>query len=716
MSKDTFIEDFWNLFGGRRDVYARSFPHRNPEKRALGKLEYAPVRQPFTDAVLATHLRGEQLLGIYPIVDGKVTFAAIDFDAPKVRQPDGKWVEAEGDPFPTALAEAVAHAERLEAEGLNVYLERSRSGKGVHLWMFFDGWIDGNTVRRAIKPLLVKEETLDRLYPVQGDTANLGKQLGNLIALPFNGECAKQGFSSFINPDTLEPIAPRDFLAAVKRNYAAVIERLAEKAPRDPKERTKPKVGVNPTTGAVEDIPTFDAGDGRPEIPLKGWCKAQSQYGCAFLHHCWVNRERISEPEWYAAIQQATAFEKGREIAHAISRDYKGYDPAEVDRKFDHAMESPPMGCARIHDQFPHIACNGCLHTAPYHMARKTILELAQQAADGTEHGGFDEFLDECFEFDAGKRTPGIKVGQGPLDNLLTLRRNEYIIVAARPSMGKTALLVDWSNNIATTLADKDGVEVRGPHPVIVFSGETGRDGLRTRLLAHEAGVDSLAIRGERRAGDAVLRLTDDERARLVAAAKSLNQKPIFINYTALDPDRMIEIIEDTCLDNGIPLDEHIVVIFDYVQFGVTAENISTRERVNIISAQLKYMCKILGCTVVAMAQLGRAAERKDKDGETKEADLTDLKESGNLEQDADGIIIMTGQRTPQTRTAREMNLQKQREGPIGKALYFLDKSTCRFEPPKAYTETQRTAGDLLSDDPPAFVLTSEDEEEAMTE
>lgn len=716
MSKDTFIQDFWNLFGGRRDVYARAFPHRNPDKRALGKLEYAPAQDeqknylPFTDTVLASHLRGDQLIGMYPIVDGKVNFAVIDFDAPKGFEGD--------DPFPVSWNEAEEHAARLEAEGLNVHLERSRSGKGTHLWMFFDGWVEGHLVRQAIKPLLVKAETLDRLYPVQGDTRNLGKKLGNLIALPFNGKTAKDGFSSFLNRDTMEPIAPREFLASVTKNFPAVIERLAAKAPRDlqaerqaERDRLKALRDSDPNyvAPATDDI-VFEAGDGRPDKPLRGWCKAQSEYGCGFLNHCWVNRATLAEPEWYAAIQQATAFEHGREIAHAISRDYKGYNAAEVDRKFDNALKNPPMGCAKIRDAFPHLACKGCLNTAPYHMAKKSILDLALEAEDGTETGGFTEFLDECFLYDEGKKTPGIQIGIEGLDSLLTLRRKEYLIFAARPSMGKTALIVDMANLIASPLVDQHGEEKRGPHPVIVFSGETGREGLKTRFLANEGDVDSRALRGERRAGDTILRLTEEERARLIAAAEALNEKPIHVNYTALDPDRMIEIVEDTMLTHGIPLDEHVVVMFDYVQFGVQAPGESMRERVARISAQLKYMAKILNCTVIAMAQIGREAERKNKDGEVKGGDLTDLKESGSLEQDADGVGILEGERTPGNKSPREINLLKQREGPIGKTHYILDKSTCRFRP--LYPSNPTAAGDLLADSvPPAFELTAEDDE-----
>jgi hypothetical protein len=672
-----FITLFDELFAGRRDVYSVGHPHRTPAKRALGKLEYFTATEPLTPDVLAKHVEGSKLVGVYPLVDSKVKFFAIDFDAPK--GPDGLIVP---DPFPIAWGEAEAQAQRLEDAGMQVYLERSRSGNGVHLWGFLDDWTDGALVRAAVRPYLLKASSLDRMYPVQPTADVLKGGLGNLIALPFYGAVTSQGFSSFLNRDTMEVIDPEHFMGSVRRNYRAAVERIVEEAPKE-----YPVVALA-GSGTADYDPDFS---GRPPRPLRGWLKVQSQYGCSFINHCYENRRSLPEPMWYMAVQQATCFEHGREIAHAFSRDDPRYDPNETNEKFNHAMENPPMGCAKIHEQYPELACKGCPLTAPYHIAKKSILDLVQTADGGMEQGGYREFYEDALHYDSGDRPIGHKLGLPGLDNMYTVRRGEYTLVAARPSMGKTAFMVDVSQRLGE----------RGVH-VFRFSAEAARPMVMSADLGREAEVNTEALRGERRDGGVKQPLTRDEKQRLNDAIKVLNERPVYTNYTALDPERIIEIVEAEMLRRGVPLDAHIVVMFDYVQFGVKEAGETNYERVSRLSTQFKYIAKILNCSVIAFAQL-----RRDAEGE--EPTLADLKESGQLEQDADAVILLHGERDGKIDSPRTFMLEKQRVGQTGRCEFIFRKAISRFD--VAYAPLPEARGDVLAGEPFTLELVREDSE-----
>jgi hypothetical protein len=175
MYPESVLVRFLELFAGPTWVYAVGRVHREPEKAAIGKLEYFPVRGELTLDRLREHLDGQVRLGVYPIRDQQVRWFAIDFDGPKdadgVRIPTG---------FEQALADAEAQQRALATQGLFTYLERSQSGFGVHLWGFLDEWRPAAQVRAALAPLLLGADTADRMYPLQDELAP-GKP-GNLIA------------------------------------------------------------------------------------------------------------------------------------------------------------------------------------------------------------------------------------------------------------------------------------------------------------------------------------------------------------------------------------------------------------------------------------------------------------------------------------------------------------------------------------------------------
>ena len=638
-----FLEQFADLFQGRSDVYAEGYPHPdNPEK-----LGYRPVYGTLTTEVLKDHINGVHTIGVYPIVDNQVKWFAIDFDAPK---------DPVEDPFDAAWEAAKKQMEVLTREGFNVYLERSRSGKGVHLWGFFDEMVDAGLVRDWLKPLLLDEETddeetLDRVFPAQS-IVGPGK-LGSLIALPFSGAVREQGFSSFLDPETKEVIPPRTWIDDVKVNAVVVLRQVAQNGPQTIASTTE--VGNGTDSGL------------RPKHLLSGGLKVISPYGCKFMRHCWTERRTLGEPLWYAAIQQATCFRNGREFAHAISRGYApdgrpAYDPSTIDAKFDQALNNPPVGCTWIHENYPNLACDSCPMKAPYHLAKRGVLALVGDAAAPMEHvGSIAADLDRIKRFDAHELEAGLEWGIPGLDRYTRLRPGEMTVVGALPSMGKTHLLVDAAYRLA-----------KADVPVFVFSAETGRQSLRQRLIGRAAEVDTRALRGERAAG----KLTSAEWARLHKAVTEIEKLPIYLDYTSLAADSVLEQVEDAVLRFGIPLDAPYVLIFDYLQFGSKIGDDRTEyDRVSRLSTEFKFTGKILEKPVVVFSQLIRQAE-----GDY-EPNLTWFKNSGRIEADMDVGIIITGDRVEGSRAPRTMHIVKQREGLSNVRIEFdLEQAFSRYD------------------------------------
>ena len=651
-----FLEQFADLFQGRSDVYAEGYEHPdNPEK-----LAYRPIYEPFTPDVLKDHFNGKRAIGVYPIVDDQVKWFAIDFDAPKGP------VE---DPFQAAWEAAKKQMEVLTREGFNVYLERSRSGKGVHIWGFFDEPVPASVVRDWLKPLLLDEEsdeadTLDRVFPAQPIVAP-GK-LGSLIALPFSGAVRAKGFSSFLDPETKAVVPPREWMDAVRVNSAVVVRKAALDGPQTVALKDQVAVGNGTDTGL------------RPKQLLTGALKVISPYGCKFMRHCWTERKTLDEPLWYPAIQQATCFRNGREFAHAISQGYTkdgraAYNKATVDAKFDQAWNNPPIGCAWIHDNYPQFACDSCPMKAPYHLAKRGLLELVGDAAAPMEHvGSIAPDLDRIRRFDARELEAGLEWGIPGLDRYTRLRPSEMTVVGAPPSIGKTSLLIDASYRLA-----KAGV------PVFVFSAETGRQSLRQRLIGRAAEVDTLALRGERGG-----KLTSEEWARLSKAETEIEKLPIYLDHTSLAADSVLEQIEDTVLRFGIPLDAAYVILFDYLQFGSRINTDKTEyERVTRLSMEFKFTAKVLEKPIVVFSQLIRPAEGND------EPNLTWYKNSGRIESDMDVGIIITGDRVEGNHAPRTMHIVKQREGQSNVRIEFmLEQAFSRYNERHVSLERQPVA------------------------
>ncbi|MHB1511469.1 MAG: TOTE conflict system archaeo-eukaryotic primase domain-containing protein [Acidimicrobiales bacterium] len=213
------IRLFQSLFAGRADVYAKRWENPSTKKSGWspvtldGRRSQAPRRYAaMDDAVVGAHLSGRITAGVYPLIDGdRCCFLACDFDK-------GSWV-----------LDALASLEVCNDAGVPACLERSRSGNGAHLWVFFEEPVEAAVARRLGIGLLRETMALrvevdltsyDRLFPSQDFVPQKG--FGNLIALPLQGRSRKQGNAVFLDPVRMEPWPDQwAFLAAIRRLPAA---------------------------------------------------------------------------------------------------------------------------------------------------------------------------------------------------------------------------------------------------------------------------------------------------------------------------------------------------------------------------------------------------------------------------------------------------------------------------------------------------------------
>lgn len=254
----------------------------------------------------------------------------------------------------------------------------------------------------------------------------------------------------------------------------------------------------------------------------------------------------------------------------------------------------------------------------------------------------------------------GIATGYHGLDRLLSgLQRSDLVIVAARPSVGKTAFAL----NMGVHIAGREQV------PTAVFSLEMSKEQLVQRMLCMESRVDGQRLRGGY--------LKDEDWPRLTHAASILSEAPIYIDDT---PGLSIFELRAKCRrlakSGGLGC-----VIVDYLQLMRVKGRIESREReIAEISMGLKSLAKELNIPVVALSQLNRSLESR----QDKRPVLSDLRESGSIEQDADIIMFLYRDEVYHPDTDQpgiaEVIVSKHRAGPTGLVkLAFLNEYT-RFE------------------------------------
>ncbi|MCD5405349.1 MAG: replicative DNA helicase [Desulfotomaculum sp.] len=264
----------------------------------------------------------------------------------------------------------------------------------------------------------------------------------------------------------------------------------------------------------------------------------------------------------------------------------------------------------------------------------------------------------EKMQQNRGKLT-GISTGFIDLDNITCgLQNGDLIVLAARPSMGKTTLGLMIALNAA----------VRLNVPTAIFSLEMSKTQLVQRMLCAEAMVDQQKLR----AGF----LKDEDWLRLTQAGENLSHAPLYIDDTAiLSPREILAKARNLKKDKNLGL-----IVIDYMQLmqgNRRAEN--RQQEISDISRSLKGIAKELNVPVLALSQLSRAVEQR----QNKRPIMPDLRESGSIEQDADVVMFIYRDEyyNPESEKAgiAEIIIAKQRNGPVGKVELGFIKQCTKF-------------------------------------
>jgi replicative DNA helicase len=293
--------------------------------------------------------------------------------------------------------------------------------------------------------------------------------------------------------------------------------------------------------------------------------------------------------------------------------------------------------------------------------AEQIIFELSQQRVT-SEFSHIEELLKESFEritalYEAGAEVTGVPSGFRDLDRLTSgFQAGNLIVVAARPSMGKSALGLCIAANLG----------VRYETPVALFTLEMSKSEVTQRLMCSEAKVESQRLRTGK--------LAVDDWPRLTAACDKLAKAPIYVDDTG-----SITMMELRSKARRLKSKEPRLglIVVDYMQLmtsGTTAEN--RVQEVSQISRSLKVLARDLDVPILAMSQLSRAVEQRHD----KRPILSDLRESGSIEQDSDLVLFIyrdeyyAGEESEHKGLA-ELILAKHRNGPTGtEKLSFMGR------------------------------------------
>ncbi|MBC7338899.1 MAG: replicative DNA helicase [Firmicutes bacterium] len=263
--------------------------------------------------------------------------------------------------------------------------------------------------------------------------------------------------------------------------------------------------------------------------------------------------------------------------------------------------------------------------------------------------------LDRLMQMVESGQGTGIPSGYPDIDRFTAgLQPSDLLIIAARPSVGKTTFALNLARQVA----------VRQKLPVAIFSLEMSREQVAMRLLSSEAGVEQQKIRrGE---------LEEQEWQALSRGLARLGPAPIFIDDTS--SISILELRTKTrrlCTEVGAG-----VVIVDYLQLLRTTGRMENRQQeISEISRSLKALARELRIPVVALSQLSRAVEQR----QDRRPVLSDLRESGALEQDADVVMFLYTNAEMERENQIEVIIAKQRHGPTGSVRMYFDRHTGLF-------------------------------------
>jgi len=266
--------------------------------------------------------------------------------------------------------------------------------------------------------------------------------------------------------------------------------------------------------------------------------------------------------------------------------------------------------------------------------------------------------IDELHKGDKDLR--GVPSGFPDLDNVLAgFQKSDLVILAARPSIGKTSLALDIARNVA----------VKAKIPVGIFSLEMSSDQLVDRMLSAQGKVDSWRMR----TGHLVSNDKEDDFAKIGEAMGVLSEAPIFIDDAA-----SANVMEMRTMARRLQAEHNLgLIIIDYLQLMQGRSTDNRVQEVSEISRSLKQLARELNIPVIALSQLNRSVESRSP----QVPKLSDLRESGSIEQDADVVMFLYREDREKPDTPNKNVIQvivaKHRNGPLGTAnLYFNDMYT----------------------------------------
>lgn len=299
--------------------------------------------------------------------------------------------------------------------------------------------------------------------------------------------------------------------------------------------------------------------------------------------------------------------------------------------------------------------------------AERKVFAIAEQTATEGGPEAVKSVLVRTVEridalFHSGDSITGLSTGLRDLDELTSgMQKSDLVIVAGRPSMGKTTFVMNIAEHVA----------IKAQKPVLVFSMEMPADSLAMRMMSSLGRIDQHKIRTGQ--------LTDDDWPRITSAVHMLSEAPMFIDDSpGLSPAEVRARARRLTKEHG----QLGMIVIDYLQLmkvpGIRADN--RVAEISEISRSLKALAKELSVPVLALSQLNRSLEQRAD----KRPVMSDLRESGAIEQDADLICFIYRDEVynPESndKGTAEIIIAKQRNGPIGRVrVAFLGQYT-RFE------------------------------------
>ena len=298
--------------------------------------------------------------------------------------------------------------------------------------------------------------------------------------------------------------------------------------------------------------------------------------------------------------------------------------------------------------------------------AEREIMEVTRQrrgAEFESSQTVINRVMNQLMELRNKKGVTGIRTGYVELDKITNgFQRGDLIILAARPAMGKSALALNFANEVSKL---NEGA-------VAVFSLEMPADSLMKRLLSSESQVPSNKLRDGK--------LTDAEMSRLNFSGSQLGERNLFIDDTS---SIKVSQIFSKCRKLKNEYGSLSLIVIDYLQLITGNRADSRQQEVSDISRNLKILAKELDCPVIALSQLARKVEDRSDHA----PQLSDLRESGSIEQDADIVMFIyredyykkEEEESKDDTSVVDLSLAKHRNGALGHINLVFEKNISRF-------------------------------------